>query len=91
MRISFLAIAADPQTPAAGAHYTVDATTIGELLDGPAAKAVLQKDLPAVVNGDQIDLARGMTLKEVQQYAPDQVTDEVLAKVDADLAKLPAK
>ena len=32
-----------------------------------------------------------MTLKDVQQYAPDTVTDDALAKIDADLAKLPAK
>ena len=36
-------------------------------------------------------MARGLTLKMVQQYAPDMVSDAVLAKIDADLAKLPAK
>ena len=36
-------------------------------------------------------MARGMTLKATQQFAPSMVTDEVLAKIDADLAKLPKK
>jgi hypothetical protein len=31
-----------------------------------------------------------MTLKAVQPYAEDTVTDEKLAKIDAALAKLPA-
>jgi hypothetical protein len=36
-------------------------------------------------------MARGMTLKQIQQFAGDAVTDEALAKIDADLAKIPAK
>ena len=32
-----------------------------------------------------------MTFKQIQQFAPDQIKDELLAKIDADLTKLPAK
>jgi para-nitrobenzyl esterase len=32
-----------------------------------------------------------MTLKDIQQFAPDVITDQVLAQVDAELAKLPVK
>lgn len=32
-----------------------------------------------------------MTLKSIQQFSPDRFTDEVLAAIDADLAKLPEK
>jgi para-nitrobenzyl esterase len=32
-----------------------------------------------------------MTLKDIQQYSPDQITDKVLAAIDADLAKLKTK
>jgi hypothetical protein len=39
----------------------------------------------------QIEMARSMTLKQIQGFAGDAITDEVLAKVDADLAKLPAR
>ena len=35
-------------------------------------------------------MARGMTLKQIQSYSADTVTDDVLAKIDADLAKIPA-
>ena len=34
--------------------------------------------------------ARGMTLHVVQHFDP-RLTDEVLAKIDADLAKIPEK
>ena len=64
---------------------------IGTLLDDPAAKAVIEKHIPGMTTNEQIDMARAMTLKGVQQYSPDQVTDKVLAEIDADFAKLPVK
>ena len=80
-------------TPAAAApaHYSVATTPIGTLLDDPAAKAILFKDIPAMASSSQLDMARGMTLKDTQQYAPDTVTDAVLARVDAELAQVPVK
>lgn len=66
-------------------------TDIGTLLDNPATKAVLDKYLPGLSTDSRIDMARAMTLKQVQGYAPDQIKDESLAKVDAELAKIPAK
>jgi hypothetical protein len=44
-----------------------------------------------MLSGDQIDMARSMTLKGIQPYAADRVTDKALAQIDAELAKLPAK
>lgn len=71
-------------------HYSAATTDLGTMLDDPAAKAVLVKDIPTIVGNDQIDMARGMTLKDLQQYSPD-LTDQKLAAIDADLAALPAK
>ena len=90
---STAAVAQPAAAPAAAAadHYSTAATPIGTLLDDPAAKAVLVKYIPEVVNNPQIDMARGMTLKDTQQYAPDMVSDQKLAQIDAELAKLPAK
>jgi len=80
------------QAPAAPASAPVtlnSATTpIGDLLDNPETKAVLTKYLPEVVASDQLDMARSMTLKDIQAYAPDQITDAKLAQVDAELAKV---
>lgn len=85
--------AAATTTPSAqpGAHYSTATTDIGTLLDDPAAKAVLDKHIPGMTSNDQIDMARAMTLKDIQQYSPDQVNDKVLAAIDADFAKMPAK
>lgn len=79
-----------PAAPAATAYNTAD-TDIGTLLDNPATKAILDKHLPQLTANSQIDLARSMTLKQVQSYASDMVTDDVLARIDADLAKIPAQ
>ncbi len=90
------ATAAPAPAPAAAAStasagYTVADTDIGTLLDDPAARAVLDKHMPGFSTRDQIDMARSMTLKSVQQYSPDTMTDKVLSDIDADLAKLPPK
>lgn len=77
------------QAPAA--HYSSADTDIGTLLDDPAARAVIDRHIPGFSAQDQIDMARSMTLKAIQQYAPDKYSDKVLAEIDADLAKLPAK
>ncbi|UVO53082.1 hypothetical protein [Sphingomonas sp. SUN039] len=79
-----------PTAPAAKAAYNTTDTDIGTLLDDPAAKAILEKHMPGFTANPQIDMARSMTLKAIQAYAADKITDEALAKIDADLAKLPA-
>lgn len=76
-------------TPAAKPKYSTAETEIGTLLDDPAAKAIVEKHIPGMTTNEQIDMARGMTLKAVQQYAADTVTDARLAAIDADFAKLP--
>ena len=73
-----------------GHAFSTSDSTIGELLDNPATHAVLQKDVPNVVTSPQIDQARDMTLVAIQPYAPADLTDAVLAKIDADLAKIPS-
>jgi hypothetical protein len=91
--LSFGAAVAQTPAPATAAatHYTTGATDIGTLLDDPAAREVIDKHLPGFSSGDQINMARALTLKSLQQYVPDRFTDQVLAEIDADLAKLPAK
>lgn len=71
----------------AAAYSTAD-TDIGTLLDNPKTKAVLDRHLPGFADNPQIAMARAMTLKQIQGFAADTVTDVVLAKIDADLAKL---
>jgi uncharacterized membrane protein len=85
-------LAATPASAAEAAAATglsVETTDLGTLLDNPGAKAVLTKHLPDIVGNEQIAMARGMTLKQLQQFAGDMVTDQKLAAIQADLEKLP--
>jgi len=81
--------AAPAAAPAAQAKLS-SASLVGDILDNPKAKAVLIKHIPDIGKDDQIEQARGMTLRDLQQYAPDTFTDEMYKKIDADLAALPS-
>ncbi len=84
------AAAAPAAVPAAAPAYSTSETDIGTLLDNPATKAVLQKYIPAMISNPQFDMARSMTLKQIQGFAPDQMSDDLLAKIDADLKTVAA-
>jgi para-nitrobenzyl esterase len=79
-------LADQPAAPAAG-RLTTAATPLGDLLDNPASRAVLAKYVPVLTQGGQVDQARPMTLKTLQQYMP-ELTDELLGKIDAELAQV---
>lgn len=75
----------------ASGRYTTLTTPIGELLDNPATRAVLERHVPAFLKNPQLDMARGTTLYGLQTYLPDQFTDQLLATIDRDLAAVPVK
>ncbi len=70
----------------AAAKLTTD-STMGELIDNKESKAILDKHLPGMSDNPQMEQARPMSLKALQQFAPN-VTDEKLKAVDEDLAKI---
>ncbi len=82
------ALAQAPAAPPAPA-YSVAATTIGDLLDKPALKAVFEKHLPEIVSNPQIDQGRALTLPEIVQYVPEIVTPAKLEAIDTELKALP--
>jgi hypothetical protein len=94
MKAAFFAIAllvSTPslaQTPATHA-YTLATTTIADLLDKPALKAIFAKHLPGLANNERINEGRALTLADLVQYVPEQVTPEKLAAIDAELKVLP--
>lgn len=75
----------------ASGRYTTLTTPIGELLDNPATRAVLERHVPAFLRNPQLAMARGTTLYGLQTYLPDQFTDQLLATIDRDLATAPVK
>jgi hypothetical protein len=83
-----LAIDPPAAAPAAAAKFSSATSTIGDLLDNAATKAVLMKHVPGLAGNAQIEMARSMTLKQIQGFAADQLSDEILAKIDLDLAAI---
>jgi hypothetical protein len=89
--LAALMVSAGAAYTAAPAHYSVSTTLIGTLLDDPAAAAVIKKLAPTAFANEMFKTqGRDLTLKGVQQYEP-EFTDENLAKIQAELDKLPAK
>lgn len=82
-------VTAHAETPPAAAKtkaaYKVQETDLGTMLDDPASKAILLKHIPEIVNSPQIEMGRGMTLAQLQQFAGDQLTDEKLATIQTEL------
>lgn len=79
-----------PATRTADGHYATKITPLSDMMNDPAAKAVLNKHIPDVVGNPQIGMAGNMTLLALKQYVP-ALTDDVLAKIDRDLAALPVQ
>lgn len=75
--------------PSQAAHYSVNETLVGTLLDDPASTAILKRLIPTVYANDMFHtMGRTQTLKAIQQYAPDELSDEVLALIQAEFDKL---
>ena len=79
-------------TAAATAHYSVETTLVGKMLDDPAANALLKRLIPTVYGNEMFQSAgRELTLKAIQQYEPEALSDANLATIQAELDKIPAK
>ena len=61
-------------------------STVGELLDNPASRAVLERLVPVIANSPQIAQARTFPLRAIAQYAPTILTEEKLSQIDRELA-----
>lgn len=76
-----------PAAPATGAKYTLD-TPLADLVADPAAKAVLDKDLPGLTSLEAFDSFKGASLNQVVPFSNGALTPEKLAQVAADLAAI---
>lgn len=81
------AMAAHAAAPAAAARLNLD-TPIEVIVADAAGKAVLDADLPGVTTHEHYPMFKGMGLKQLANYAPDKLTAEALAKVEAHLAAI---
>ena len=101
MALASLAMAATAMLPATAsaqaapapqaAHYSVEATPAGKLIDDPAAAAILQKLIPTVWSNSMfLSAGRELTLRAIQQYEA-VLTEAKLAEIQAEFDKIPAK
>ena len=79
--------AAAAAAPAAGA-LSVETTPIETLVANPAAKAVLDKDLPGLTTHEAYEQFKGMTLTQVAPMSQGAITDAALKTVQADLDQI---
>ncbi len=78
------------QAPAAApvaARPTID-STIEAIAADPQGKAILDAQFPGMMAHESYPMFKGMSLKQVQPYSGGRITDEQVAKVAAELAKL---
>lgn len=78
--------AASTTTAPAGA-LTLD-SPVEALVANPAAKAVLDAELPGVTSHPQYEQFKTMSLRQLQPLAPDQLPQAQLDKIAAGLAKI---
>jgi cytochrome P450 len=78
------------EKPAVSAGYSTGASKLSALIADPVARALLDTHFPGVSADKRIAMAKGMTLRTIQKFAPDQFTDAALDALDADLALLSA-
>jgi hypothetical protein len=73
--------------PAVAAKFNLD-TPIEALVADARAKAVLDADLPGVTSHPSYDMFKAMSLRAVQPMSDGKLTDEMLKKVETDLAAI---
>jgi hypothetical protein len=68
--------------------FSID-TTIGKLLENEAARAILERHLPAaMLNHPDFEKAMAASVRQIAPYAPQILTEEKLQAIDEDLTQL---
>lgn len=78
---------ADNHSEAPASALTVN-TPIETLMANEKAAAVIDSHLPGIVDHPMYDSFKSMSLTQLAPYSQGMVTDETLAKISADLAKI---
>ncbi|WP_188053965.1 MULTISPECIES: hypothetical protein [unclassified Sphingosinithalassobacter] len=80
---------ANTSPPAADtlAQFTLD-TPVEQIVADERAKAVLDANIPGVSTHESYDMFKSMSLRQLQPYSGGQITDEMLAKTEAEFAAI---
>jgi len=76
------------QAPRGPAGLSVEGSTIRQLLDNPAARAILDRYFPRMTGDSRLTMAAGMTLRQIASFAPQALTEEKLQAVDDELKRI---
>jgi ketopantoate hydroxymethyltransferase len=80
------AMAQDAPAPAVKSGPPSVDWPISDLLADAGSKAVLVKDLPALVSYDGLDQIKGMSIRQISQFPQANIDAAKLASVQADLS-----
>ncbi|WP_374388989.1 hypothetical protein [Brevundimonas sp.] len=72
----------------AAARPTIE-SPIEALVNDPVTKAVLDKHLPGLAEHNAYGQFKRMTLRQVAPFSGGNITDDIIAAIDADLKALP--
>ena len=67
------------------------ASSLQQLLAADAARAIVARHAPGLLDAPQVDMAMGFTLEQIAGFVPDVLTDEVLRRIAADLERLASR
>ncbi len=62
--------------------------TVGEVLSNPNARALLQREYPALINHPMLGMARGMTLNQVLGMARGKVSQQQVNRLFEQLSRI---
>lgn len=62
--------------------------TLAQLLEDPAAHAILEKYLPGMADSPQASMAMSLRLEQIAPFVPDIFTDDLLQNIARDLEQL---
>ena len=70
------------------AKYNLENTTIGEMLDTPELKALIEKYIPDVLDHPLLEVGRSFAFEDALPYFEDMIDEEDLEKFKAALAEI---
>lgn len=73
--------------PAVATRLGLD-TPVEQLVADAAAKAVLDANLPGITAHESYPMFKAFSLKQIAAYAPDQLSADTLAKIEAGLTAI---
>lgn len=78
----------EPTVTLGGKSYSVADSTLGELLDYDEAAEVVARHFPGLADIRQLDIAKPLTLGDLQPFYPALISDAGLQAADAELQEL---